>query len=82
MPLLESKLRGVRHFVHLIPACVLSLDFLLVCFSLGSSVKVLSIESVHRQEEGSTGKYQHEVGGVPEGLQDVFKFIGEEMTKL
>ena len=24
-------------------------------------------ESVHRREEGSTGKYQHEVKGVPEG---------------
>ena len=24
-------------------------------------------ESVPRREEGSTGKYQHEVGGVPEG---------------
>ena len=26
-----------------------------------------SIESVPRREEGSTGKYQHEVEGVPEG---------------
>ena len=25
------------------------------------------IESVPRREEGSTGKYQHEVEGVPEG---------------
>ena len=27
----------------------------------------VGIESVPRQEEGSTGKYQHEVEGVPEG---------------
>ena len=28
---------------------------------------LLCTESVPRQEEGSTGKYQHEVEGVPEG---------------
>ena len=30
-------------------------------------LSVVSIESVPRREEGSTGKYQHEVEGVPEG---------------
>ena len=30
-------------------------------------ITLQSIESVPRQEEGSTGKYQHEVEGVPKG---------------
>ena len=35
---------------------------------LSASFTVLyCTESVHRREEGSTGKYQHEVKGVPEG---------------
>ena len=30
-------------------------------------VTLIGTESVPRREEGSTGKYQHEVEGVPEG---------------
>ena len=37
------------------------------CMRVQETCAVLGIESVPRREEGSTGKYQHEVEGVPEG---------------
>ena len=48
-------------------ACVLSLAIFWVGLQSWELCLVLGIEFVPRQEEGSTGKYQHEVEGVPEG---------------